>query len=124
MNTAKKINVKLKSWREIPIGGVITEAGNAKKFKTGAWRTKKPVTDKSKCTNCMRCVIFCPDAAISVKNLTDLSEEEKAAIKVKTAGSINLLQEAVLGSTNYDVCKGCGICAEECPVKAIEMQRE
>ncbi|MDD5182475.1 MAG: 4Fe-4S binding protein, partial [Candidatus Nanoarchaeia archaeon] len=25
---------------------------------------------------------------------------------------------------NYDYCKGCGICAKECPVKAIMMQRE
>jgi pyruvate ferredoxin oxidoreductase delta subunit len=25
---------------------------------------------------------------------------------------------------NYDVCKGCGICAEECPSEAIEMVEE
>lgn len=108
--------MKLKTWKEIPVGGVITEAGSAKKFKTGAWRTKKPITDKSKCTNCMRCVIYCPDAAISVKPLSSLSDAEKAETKVKT--------EVVLDRTNYDVCKGCGICAEECPVKAIEMQKE
>ncbi len=116
MRNTKKVNTKLKSWHDIPLGGVITEAGSAKKFKTGAWRTKKPVTDKSKCINCMRCVVYCPDAAISVKNLADLSEEEKAGIKVKT--------ETVLDETNYDICKGCGICAEECPVKAIEMKKE
>jgi len=25
---------------------------------------------------------------------------------------------------NYEYCKGCGVCANECPVKAIEMVRE
>ena len=25
---------------------------------------------------------------------------------------------------NYDICKGCGICAEECPSDAIEMVEE
>jgi 2-oxoacid:acceptor oxidoreductase delta subunit (pyruvate/2-ketoisovalerate family) len=25
---------------------------------------------------------------------------------------------------DYDYCKGCGICANECPVKAIDMRRE
>lgn len=116
MSTSKKTAIKLKSWREIPIGGVMIEPGSAKKFKTGAWRNKKPVTDKAKCINCMRCVIFCPDAAINVKPLAGVSEEEKATIKVKS--------EVVLDSTNYDICKGCGVCAEECPTKAITMVKE
>ncbi|MDD1663335.1 MAG: 4Fe-4S binding protein, partial [Methanomicrobiales archaeon] len=25
---------------------------------------------------------------------------------------------------DYDFCKGCGICANECPKKAIRMERE
>jgi pyruvate ferredoxin oxidoreductase delta subunit len=28
------------------------------------------------------------------------------------------------GGFNLDFCKGCGICAEECPFKAIEMKQE
>jgi pyruvate ferredoxin oxidoreductase delta subunit len=45
-------------------------------------------------------VIFCPDGAIHWK-------PEKADIE-----------------HDYNYCKGCGICANECPVKAIEMKLE
>jgi len=27
-------------------------------------------------------------------------------------------------NVDYDYCKGCGICANECPANAIEMKRE
>ncbi|MCK5213503.1 MAG: 4Fe-4S binding protein, partial [Dehalococcoidia bacterium] len=27
-------------------------------------------------------------------------------------------------SIDYDYCKGCGVCANECPTQAITMQRE
>jgi Pyruvate/2-oxoacid:ferredoxin oxidoreductase delta subunit len=25
---------------------------------------------------------------------------------------------------NYDYCKGCGVCSQECPTDAINMERE
>lgn len=87
---------KKKGWKELPIGGVITEAGNSKKYQTGDWRTSRPVFDPEKCSQCMLCVIFCPDAAIALK-------------------------EGKVVGMNYDYCKGCGICATECPREAIEM---
>jgi len=49
------MSVKAKGWKDIPIGGMIDKAGSAKEYKTGAWRTFKPVVDKSKCINCLQC---------------------------------------------------------------------
>lgn len=85
-----------KTWKEIPIGGLITEAGNAMKYNTGDWRTFKPVRDEKKCTNCLLCWVYCPDSSILVKD-----------------GKIT--------GVDYGHCKGCGICAEVCPKKCIEM---
>ncbi len=92
---------KLKGWKEIPIGGLIIEAGNSEKYETGSWRSFRPVWDSNKCIHCLQCWIYCPDSAIQV---------EDGKIK-----GINLTH-----------CKGCGICALECPdkVKAIEMKGE
>ena len=63
--------------------------------KTGSWRIFMPVLDEEKCNKCLLCWIFCPEACIS--------------------------KDIVI---NYDYCKGCGICAEECPRKAIVMVKE
>ena len=89
----------LKTWREIPIGGLILEAGNSILYETGSWRTFKPIRDEKKCNHCLLCWIFCPDGAILVENK-----------KIK--------------GIDYVHCKGCGICAKECPKDAITMVKE
>ncbi|PLW79965.1 ferredoxin [Candidatus Woesearchaeota archaeon] len=90
---------KLKNWKEIPIGGLIVEPGNSKEYLTGDWRTFRPVHIPEKCINCMICWVNCPDSSILSKN-----------------GNFDKF--------DYDHCKGCGICANSCPVKAIEMKPE
>jgi len=66
--------------------------------KTGMWRTERPVLNKDRCTNCLICWIFCPEGTI--KRMDDKVE------------------------IDYDYCKGCGICANECVRKAIVMVAE
>ncbi|MBN2407881.1 MAG: 4Fe-4S binding protein [Elusimicrobia bacterium] len=89
-----------KSWKEIPIGGKILEAGNAREYKTGGWKTFRPEIDRSECINCLFCWLYCPDMAVThdpVKNET---------------------------AVNYEYCKGCGICEQVCPKKCIKMVKE
>ena len=51
-------------WKELEIGCVITEPGNAAEYLTGSWRSMRPVVDADKCTKCAQCWMYCPDAAI------------------------------------------------------------
>ena len=66
--------------------------------KTGHWRIFRPVLDKSKCVKCLQCWVFCPETAIK-----------------RVDNSVEI---------DYDYCKGCGVCANVCPVKAITMVKE
>lgn len=83
------------------IGGEV-DAASSLKFKTGNWRTMRPVWDQTKCIQCQLCTIFCPDFCIPTKEEEKLKRTE----------------------TNFDYCKGCGICAQVCPVKCISMKKE
>lgn len=74
----------------------ISHPAPAASGKTGSWRTHRPVINKEKCIKCLLCWLYCPEGTIV--RLEDNSVE-----------------------VDYEYCKGCGVCVEECPVKAIEM---
>jgi pyruvate ferredoxin oxidoreductase delta subunit len=90
----------IKEWKygKHPSGAAVPSAGNAASYKTGGWRSLKPVKNE-KCTNCLICFIYCPDSSVLV------NKEGKISI-------------------DYDHCKGCGICAYECPKEALDMVDE
>ena len=85
---------------KMTIGGNIYDAGNARNFKTGDWRSSRPKYIEEKCKQCGLCFPVCPDNAIPVNH--ELKRED----------------------FNYDYCKGCGVCAKVCPFGAIEMKEE
>jgi len=102
-----------KGYKEIE-RGTILPAGTSREYKTGGWKVLKPVFDPAKCTHCMLCVVFCPDMAIPVI-------ESKEGIQGKGG---KVYKGWVRCETNFDYCKGCGICEVECPTEAIKMERE
>jgi len=99
--TRKKVIAPDTPWQDLPRGGVIPHGGNAEEYETGDWRSRRPVYDAEECIQCRLCWVFCPDSAV------DVNEDGE-----------------VVGII-YKHCKGCGICATECPSDgAIEMVSE
>ena len=86
---------------ELTIGGNIYDAGNARNFKTGDWRSMRPVYIEEKCKQCGLCYPVCPEDAIPVCKVS-LNRKD----------------------FDFDYCKGCGVCAKVCPFGAIEMREE
>ncbi len=93
----KTYAVKIPVEKLLPEAGIVKAPpvnGEQEDMITGGWRVLRPVIDNEKCTMCRSCWIFFPDQAIEIS-------EEEIAVKLK-------------------YCKGCGICANVCPVGAIE----
>lgn len=88
------------TWKEVTPGGAIASAGNAHLFKTGDWRSMKPIWLQEKCKQCLLCYPVCPDTSILI------NEEGKRT------------------DFDYDHCKGCGVCVKVCPFKAIDFVEE
>jgi len=98
MKKMPEINESI-NWKDITPGGTVYEAAYSLKFKTGDWRSVKPVFKEEKCKQCLLCAPVCPDCSIPVVDGKRLD-------------------------FNYDYCKGCGICAKACPFDAIEIVKD
>ena len=79
-------------------------AGPGDAGRTGSWRVLRPVIDYAKCAPaksgkpaCFLCWLYCPDSVVS---------------------------KTLEPQIDLEYCKGCGVCAEECPPKAITMVEE
>lgn len=79
-------------WQDLPPGGVADKIGGTVRKDTGFWRGggKRPLIDLDRCVQCLHCWISCPDSCF-------------------------ILEDKKVVSINYQHCKGCGICAKECP---------
>lgn len=75
------------------------DPGTARDYHTGSWRSKRPVVDKGKCINCLFCWMYCPDNSV-------------------------LVEGGEMKGFRLTHCKGCGICAQQCPKKCIAMVEE
>ncbi|WP_029893810.1 4Fe-4S binding protein [Desulfohalovibrio reitneri] len=89
----------LTAWRDLALGAAITRPGSAADLKTGDWKTLRPKVDEEKCIKCALCGVYCPEFCISEN------------------------EEGYWHSDPF-YCKGCGICANECPKDAITMVLE
>jgi pyruvate ferredoxin oxidoreductase delta subunit len=87
------------TWRDLNIGCIADEPGSARAYRTGDWRSQRPVYEFSRCIKCGMCQLFCPEGCIKMNEL---------------------------GYFEADLyhCKGCGICARECPTYVVSMVEE
>ncbi len=100
---------KLPGWKDLPLGIAILEPGNAQEYRTGEWRSAYPRTDEDRCIACGMCWIMCPD-----------SSRRRVPRKRKDPDAMY----PYYFDFNFNYCKGCGICAAECPTGAIVMIEE
>ena len=82
----------------IPYDFVTPVARDLLVIQTSTWRNQRPVTDPKKCWLCGTCWLYCP-------------------VQARVEASKHM-------DTLLDFCKGCGICANECPAGAIAMVPE
>jgi 2-oxoacid:acceptor oxidoreductase delta subunit (pyruvate/2-ketoisovalerate family) len=81
-------------YNEAPFAGTVHAPGHRNRgMMTGLWRMERPVLAEELCTQCMICMLNCPDACIKL-----------------TANAV---------AVDYEFCKGCGLCTATCPTDAF-----
>lgn len=96
-NRAEKLD-RLEYLKDKPTNVYVGLPGSSITSQTGTWRTERPIFLHKKCTDCYLCVVLCPDGVVFGANK--------------------------IYEVDLTYCKGCGICAEECPTKDIIMVAE
>lgn len=81
-----------------PPGEICAVATEFSTLLTGDWRALRPVVTRARCVKCATCWLYCPVQCIQ--------------------------ERATWFEPGLATCKGCGICAEECPHHAIAMLEE
>jgi len=109
--------------------GVVGQPGTSEVTKTGDWRVFYPEFDMEQCTRCGKCLENCPDAAIREVILSgrEAEEAQKRAEELEKTGKIKkaaVKKAHILYELDPTYCKGCGICANECPIQGIKMKLE
>jgi pyruvate ferredoxin oxidoreductase delta subunit len=86
-------------FKDLPMGIILPEAGSAYEYDTGSWTVFYAKFWPDRCIQCYICWIVCPDSSIIVKDGNVVGVDLKH-------------------------CKGCGLCASECPPKANALTME
>lgn len=84
------------TWKDLKVGNIVLEPGSAREYRTGDWRSQRPIWDQQKCIKCGACYMYCPEGAIS-------------------------MTEDGFPFVDLYYCKGCGICARECWTSCFRM---
>jgi pyruvate ferredoxin oxidoreductase delta subunit len=80
--------------------GSVGQPKTSRQNKTGSWRTtKRPEFLQKKCSDCKICMLVCPEGVVFGNGRNTYY-------------------------VDLDYCKGCGICAQECPAHDIVMVTE
>lgn len=79
-----------------PVFGVVVQPGTTRDEKKTGWRIYSPHFKQKDCIGCLQCEQDCPEGAVY--------KIEKKKFQA-----------------DMEACKGCGICAEMCPVDDIDM---
>ena len=96
--------MKEKGWKDLPLGGKILEAGNAREYKTGGWKTFRPNIDRAECINCLFCWIYCPDMAITLESGAAVKNVRVIAQNPNVIGftNLDLAYYAINGGGDFD----------------------
>lgn len=79
-----------------------------------------PVVDAQRCEGAGPCVQVCP---VNVFTLRQPSRAENAALDWKAKVKVWVHGGKQAFVTDADACRGCGLCVEACPERAIKLAR-